>query len=280
MIVWFTAGQSLTAWLRPVTVFALPVVFVVALLSVVLSPWATQKSEEYQRNLEAREELSALSPGLFKEVKRDQRLLVFFVESFNVLDNSINNFFAQAIEQDQLVTVVASGGSLETLPNGDRFIVLKNGRRYEGVPGTAGYRYVDFEVHGMRIDAAEVRLQAPSLKAVDSLSLVMSGGRAEIAELYWRISLPLAALILVFLAIPLSHVDPRVGRSFNLIVAGLIWAIYSSCTSIAQSMIAQGSIGLAAGILLIHGLTAALVLVLFYRRLSIFKLLGSLRPRT
>jgi len=280
MIVWFTAGQSLTAWLRPVAAFALPVVLVVALLSIVLSPWATQKSEEYQRLLEAREELSALSPGLFKEVKRDQRLLVFFVESFNALDSSINNFFAQAVDQDEIVTVVATGGSLQTLPNGDRFIILKNGRRYEGVPGTAGYRYVDFEVHGMRLDAAEVRAQPPSLKAVDTLSLVGSGGQTEIAELYWRISLPLAALILVFMAIPLSHTDPRLGRSFNLIVAGLIWATYSSCTSIAQSMIAQGSIGLVSGIVLIHGLAAGLVLVLFYRRLSVFKLLSSLRQRS
>lgn len=279
MIVWFTAGQSLTAWLRPVAIFATPIVFVVALLSIVLSPWATQKSEEYQRLLEAREELSALSPGLFKEVKRDHRLMVFFVESYNALDNSINNFFAQAIDNDQLVTVVAAGGYLETQPNGDRFIILRNGRRYEGTPGTAGYRYVDFEVHGMRLDAAEVRAQPPSLKAIDTLTLMGRGGTAETAEIFWRISLPLAALILIFMAIPLAHVDPRVGRSVNLIVAGLIWAIYSSCTSIAQSLIAQGGIGLLAGILVIHGLTAGLVLLLFYRRLSVYRLLHSIRAR-
>ncbi|CAG0974188.1 Lipopolysaccharide export system permease protein LptF [Burkholderiales bacterium] len=277
MIVWFTAGQSLTAWLRPVTWFGLPVVLVVALLSLALSPWATQKSEEYQRLLESREELSALSPGLFKEIKRDDRLMVFYVESFNPLDNSINNFFAQAVEKDQLVTMVARGGYLETRPNGDRFVILNNGRRYEGTPGTAGYRYVDFEVHGLRIDASEVRPEPPSLKAVDSVTLINRGGRAEIAELFWRLSLPLAAIILIFLAIPLAHVDPRVGRSFNLIVAGLIWATYSSCTSIAQSLIAQGNIGLWTGMLLVHGSTMLVVLALFYRRLSVFRLLAGLR---
>ena len=277
MIVWFTAGQSLTAWLRPVANFGLPVVFVVALLSLALSPWATQKSEEYQRLLESREELSALSPGLFKEIKRDRRLMVFYVESFNPLDSSINNFFAQAVEDDQLVTMVARGGFLETRPNGERFIILNNGRRYEGTPGTAGYRYVDFEVHGLRLDTAEVRPQPPSLKAVDTPALLDSGGPAEVAEFYWRMSLPLACLILIFLAIPLSHVDPRAGRSFNLIVAGLIWTIYSSCTSIAQSLIAQGHIGLWFGVLIIHGSTAAIVLLLFYRRLSIFKLLAGFR---
>ncbi|MBI3147582.1 MAG: LPS export ABC transporter permease LptF [Betaproteobacteria bacterium] len=279
MIVWFTAGQSLTAWLRPVTIFAVPVVLVVGLLSVALSPWATQKSEEYQRLLESREELAAISPGLFKEIKRDHRLLVLFVESFNALDSSINNFFAQAVEDDQLVTMVAQSGALETRANGERFIILKNGRRYEGTPGTAGYRYVDFEVHGLRIDAAEIQPLPPSLKAVDTLGLLKRGGNTEIAELFWRVSLPLAALILIFLAIPLSRVDPRVGRSFNLIVAGLIWAIYSSCTSIAQSLIAQGNINLWTGIILIHGATIVLVLVLFYRHLSIFKLLGSLKVR-
>jgi lipopolysaccharide export system permease protein len=280
MIVWFTAGQSLTAWLRPVALFAAPVFAVIALLSLLLSPWATQKSEEYQRLLESREELSALSPGLFKELKRGDRVMVFFIESFNPLDSSINNFFAETIDRGKVITTVAQGGSVVTQKNGDRYIILKNGRRYEGMPGTAGYEYVDFEVHGLRLDAAEVQNAPPSVKALDTLDLAMRGTPVDRAELFWRLSLPIGGVLLVFLAIPMAHVDPRVGRSFNLVIAVLAWAVYNSCTSIVQTLIAEGTLGVTLGILVIHGSVAVMVVLLFYRRLSIFRLFeGWRKPR-
>ena len=40
MVIWFSAGQSLIAWVRPVLTFALPLVGVIAVLSLFLSPWA------------------------------------------------------------------------------------------------------------------------------------------------------------------------------------------------------------------------------------------------
>ena len=43
MIVWFSSGLSLTAWIRPVLSFAVPIVIVIALLSLLLSPWAITK---------------------------------------------------------------------------------------------------------------------------------------------------------------------------------------------------------------------------------------------
>jgi len=52
MIVWFTTGVSLTAWIRPILMFATPLVAIIAVLSVGLSPWAEQKTQEYRRILE------------------------------------------------------------------------------------------------------------------------------------------------------------------------------------------------------------------------------------
>ena len=49
MVVWHGAGLALTAWIRPVLLFAAPVIAVIALLSLVLSPWALQKSDEMFR---------------------------------------------------------------------------------------------------------------------------------------------------------------------------------------------------------------------------------------
>src|SRR5690606_19586480 len=56
MVVWFTAGQGLTAWIRPVLIYATPLVFVITLLSALLSPWAVGKTEEFRRQLESQDE--------------------------------------------------------------------------------------------------------------------------------------------------------------------------------------------------------------------------------
>ena len=61
----------------------------------------------------------------------------------------------------------------------------------------------------------------------------------NLAELSWRIGLPLSALILSLLAIPLSFVNPRAGRSMNLVLALLIYMSYNNLLSIVQASIAQ-----------------------------------------
>src|SRR5690349_17836130 len=79
MAVWFSCGQPLTAWIRPVLKFALPIVLAIALLSAFLSPWANYKSAEYKERLSTRNDASQISPGAFREAKQGQR--VVFVEA-------------------------------------------------------------------------------------------------------------------------------------------------------------------------------------------------------
>lgn len=48
MVVWFSSGLSLTAWIRPVIVFAAPLVLAIAALTLVLAPWAQGMSSEFK----------------------------------------------------------------------------------------------------------------------------------------------------------------------------------------------------------------------------------------
>ena len=81
MIVWFTSGQALTACLRPILWFAAPFFVAILVLSLFLSPWAEQRKLEYERQLESRDEIALVTPGLFREFRRAN--LVVFVESIN-----------------------------------------------------------------------------------------------------------------------------------------------------------------------------------------------------
>ncbi len=74
-----------------------------------------------------------ITPGLFREFRRAN--LVVFVESINTFDGTIRNVFLHSVEDGKDVTTVARSGMLQEAPNGDRFIVLNDGRRYEGKPG-------------------------------------------------------------------------------------------------------------------------------------------------
>jgi lipopolysaccharide export system permease protein len=272
MVVWFTSGQSLTACLKPILLFAAPFLVAIVLLSLFLSPWAEQRKIEFERQLESRDEISILSPGLFREFKRAG--IVVYVESINPVDGRIRNVFLHSVDDAKDATTVARLGHLVEEPNGDRFVVLEDGRRYEGKPGAADFRLIEFDKLGRRIEPAEARALPSSNKAIPTAALLVADGRGERAELFWRLSVPILALVLTLLAIPLAYVNPRMGRSFNLIAAAFLYMLYTNCINIVQSMIAQGTLDLWVGLLVPHVAALMVVFLLFRHQLSITGLFG------
>ena len=275
MGVWFCSGIGLTRWIRPVLWYALPVVGVIALLSLVLSPWAWSKADEFRRRLDSRDELSAATPGIFRESKQADR--VFFIENVDMGHNRVGNIFVQSVQHGKIGTMVARQGLQEIAPNGDRFLVLLNGRRYEGSPGKHDFRIVQFERYAMRVEEAEVKPGYVRPKSRSTRYLLQNPESWNTSELQWRLGLPISALIMVLLAIPMSFVNPRAGRSLNLIMALVIYMLYSNLIGITNTWVAQGKMSPSVGLLGIHGLMLVLMMVLFYRRLTMFSLRRVLR---
>jgi lipopolysaccharide export system permease protein len=278
MIVWFSSGQALTAWLWPIMWFALPFFLAILVLSLFLSPWAEQRRLEYERQLESRDEITLLTPGLFREFGRAK--LVVFIESINTFDGTIRNVFLHSVDEGKDSTTVARSGMLQEAANGDRFIVLKDGRRYEGKPGTADYQVVEFGSLGRRIEPAELRSLPASTKAIPTATLIILDGPVERAELFWRLSVPISALVLTLLAVPLAYVNPRIGRSFNLMAAGFMYMLYSNCLNIVQSFIAQDKLGFVPGLILPHAIAIGVALLLYGHQLAFFGVLRrGIRPK-
>ncbi len=271
MVVWFSCGVSITDWIRPVLAFAAPVVLIIAILSLVLSPWAVTNSEELRRQMDSRDDVSAVSPGVFRESRQAQR--VYFVEEVSGAVNLVANVFVSSVQHGRQGVMVAARGFQETAENGDRFLVLQNGRRYEGEPGSAEYKIYEFQRYAMRVESFDGQAQrAPTTKSMGTLDLLRNPSPPNLAELSWRIGLPASALILTLLAIPLSFVNPRAGRSMNLVLALLIYMAYSNLLSMTQAAIAQSRIPLTVGVLGVHAVMVAILAALFYRRLMVFSL--------
>jgi lipopolysaccharide export system permease protein len=268
MVIWFASGQSLLSVLPSVLRFALPFALLVGALGFVIAPWANLQSSEFKQRFAQREDISQISAGQFRESASANR--VFFVESMNEEHNSVTNVFVTQESANGTVVVVAKAGQIENSANGDRFLVLEQGRRYDGVKGKPEFRLTEFERYGIRLEPKQVSLNDDSAKVKSTWELVQTPTVRHLAELHWRISLPISALILAVLAIPLASFNPRAGRSINLILAALFYVLYNNLLSLTQAWIAQGRVSFAIGVWVVHLLALALGVFLFYRKLVLY----------
>ncbi|EGK71085.1 MAG: LPS export ABC transporter permease LptF [Methyloversatilis sp.] len=251
MVVWFATGLPLSAWVRPVVLFALPMVVAVAVLSLYLSPWSQVKSAEFRTRMSNRDDVAQMSPGSFRESSQANR--VFFVESGDGSDGAVKNIFVSSSDKGRVGVTVAADGYTQTLASGDRFVVLLHGRRYEGLPGTPEFRVMEFERYAVRIETKESQGAEERPNVLTVQELLADPSPPNMGELAFRIGLPIAALNLALLAIPLSFVNPRAGRANNLLMALLIYLVYSNLLSVTQAMVAQGKLSFGMVMWTLHG---------------------------
>ena len=270
MVIWFNSGLSLAYWMRPVSLFAAPLVVLIAALSLFISPWAVSMSEKYRTIVDARDDVSRVNPGVFGESKSKDR--VFFVESVAGSALTVQNVFVNSIQLQRSGVMTSQRGMTEAAENGDRFLLLLDGRRYEGRPGDADYRVMEFERYAMRIETKEGDEPVPTHKSTPTLGLLDDPTNANRGELLWRVGVPISAMILALLAIPMSFVNPRAGRSLNLLFALLTYMVYSNLLSVSQARVAQGKLAFSTGWWAVHALMLVVLLVLFLRHVSLARL--------
>jgi lipopolysaccharide export system permease protein len=270
MVIWFGSGLPLTAWLKPVMLFALPQIAVIGALSLVISPWAAQMGAQYVTRLESRDDVSRVNPGVFGETGNKER--VYFVESISGDTTTVQNVFVSSVQQQKSGVSMSRVGRTETAPNGDRFIVLEDGRRYEGAPGDEQYRVMEFQRYAARIETAESKEPQLSQKSMTTAQLLASPSPVNLGEVVWRVGIPVSAAILVLLAIPMSFVNPRAGRSVNLLFALFTYIVYSNLLSVSQARVAQGRMDFGIGLWLVHAAMIALLVFMFARRMQVIRL--------
>ncbi|WP_208280323.1 LPS export ABC transporter permease LptF [Massilia oculi] len=268
MVVWFASGQSLLGWIRPVLVLGLPMVALVGALSFVVTPWAKMKSAEFVERFQKREDLQRVAPGQFRESSSSDR--VFFVERSAEGSTVVQNVFVGGVDGDSHSVVVAKQGVIESDGKGGQFLVLSNGRRYEGVPGQADFQTMEFERYSMRVatQAPMIGADVP-VAALSTPALLVAPNRFTQAELLARIAAPITCLVLMLLAIPLGFVNPRAGSSANLIVALLIFFTYNNLVRLTEASVKQGKLAFAMGWWPLHFAALLVVVGLFAWRLNV-----------
>jgi lipopolysaccharide export system permease protein len=270
MVVWFASGLSLRAWIRPVLAFAMPFVVLIAIVSLLVGPWASRQASEYKRRFELRDDVSMVTPGQFRESVSSNR--VFFVESVDEAQTEVRNVFVTQMRDGHLTVVASSGGRIETRPEGGRFLVLEDGRRWDGQWGEGAYRLMEFERYGLLLQPKPAPGAEDSARMRATTDLIEQPSATNRGELIWRLSLPISGLLAALLAIPLAFVNPRVNQSVNLIVAMLIYVIYNNANSLMQAWVSQGRLPFAVGLLATHVAVIAIIAFMFWRRMSLSRL--------
>ncbi|BDT58277.1 LPS export ABC transporter permease LptF [Massilia varians] len=269
MVVWFASGASLMRWIRPVLTFGLPIVAVVAALSLVAAPWAALKRAEFVERFQKREDLKRVAPGQFRESSSSDR--VFFVERSTTGATVVQNVFVNSQDKNgNTSVVVAKEGVIESDGRGGQYLVLSNGRRYSGTPGQADFQSMEFDRYKMRVATRVPVLGTDTpANALPTSVLLQVENQYTRAELLARISAPIICLVLMLLAIPLGFVNPRAGSSANMILALLIFFTYLNLNKMMEKSVQRGRFDFDMAWWPLHLAAALTVAVLFAWRLNV-----------
>jgi lipopolysaccharide export system permease protein len=251
MVVWFTSGQGLAGFLRPLFRFAWPVLLVVTLLALFVWPWTNQQTRDMQSRYEQRSDLDRIAPGQFQESSSGNR--VFFIDRDLAGEQASNNVFIAATEKGKSSVTTARSGRLEIRENA-QFLILENGQRLENVIGQSALKVSDFEEYGTKTgDSNSVSEDTPLAKLLSTRDLIKAPTPGNLSELAWRFGLALSAINFVILALALASGNPRSGRSGNLIFVLLSFVVYNNLISLGQGWVVAGLIGFGNLLLLLHG---------------------------
>jgi lipopolysaccharide export system permease protein len=251
-VIWFGAGRGLSAFLAPLFRFAWPVLLVVALLALVVWPWANGQTQELKDRYGKRGDLERVAPGQFQESASGTR--VFFLDKDTPDNKSGKNIFISTNERGKETVTSARSGRIEHIGD-SQFLVLSNGQRLEtATSGPPEMKVSEFAEYANRIGTNE--LGSPDelpARARSTLELVQDRTPINLGELSWRLGLALAAINFVVIAVSVSNVNPRAGRSGNLVFALFAFVIYYNLLNLGQSWVSNGRIGFVPYLLALHG---------------------------
>ena len=276
MVVWFTSGQGLTGFLKPLFRFSWPVLLIIALMSLFVWPWTNQQTKDMKERYEGRSDLDRIAPGQFQESSGGNR--VFFIDRDASMDKkSSNNVFISTTEKGKNSVITAKSGKIE-IKGDSQVLLLENGQRLESEIGKSALKISEFEEYGTNTgDTTPVNPDMSDAKLLSIPALIKTPSRANTSELAWRLGLALAAINFVVLAAALASVNPRGGRSGNLIFVVLTFVVYNNLISLGQSWIFGGSVGFGSFLLMLHGGVLLLGLAWLGKRNANWTLRSALR---
>lgn len=247
---------------RPIALFTLVVVALLAVLSFRVVPEAGVRAQQIRVEALRTAQFGALVPGRFRSFAGGDA--VFYAEKVE-RSGQLTGVFVQRRSEDRLEIAVAERAEQRGAGQPEQTFVLFNGRRYEGVPGSREWRVVEFVEHGIPVRMPEYRAKRERRALKSTAALIGSELSEDRAELAWRVAVPLMAAALMVLAVPLAKLRPRQGRFARVGPAVLAYFVYSNLVAAVRVWIEKDTAGGALGLWWVHLLPLAAAALLLWR---------------
>lgn len=233
------SGISEVLLLRPLIRLALILAVVVALLSTWARPWAYTQAYTIRAEAEAAAETSRIRESRFYSYGSDERTV--FIEHIAANGSDLEGIFVHTQKGDDLQVITAATGVFEYFakPASHR-LELYDARVFKQEPEGTDLS-ASFGQFTIWLPAEPVQPPGYKVKSASTRELARSGAPPDRAELQWRLSTPVSALLLTLAAIPLSRSRPRQGRYAKMLAAVTLYAVYFNLLDVARSWVEQGS---------------------------------------
>ncbi len=268
MTVMQATGSSWFDLIRPTAAVGMIGVVLIAILTVFASPWAARFEQNVKRDLQEQSAISLLTPGKF--IESSDGSTVLFVRDSSADKTQFTDVFMYR-KREKLPPIIDTARIASYQRDqltGDEYLIFSDGQTTIGSPGQADYAITEFKRQGVlrpKKELGEPRLQRRSKTL---RQLWQSSDLVDKAEVQWRISIPLAALLLAVLAVPLSYTSPREGRFGKIAIAILIYIPYANLLVLARKWIANGAIPVWVGLWPVHLIMIALIAYLLIKRVG------------
>lgn len=262
---------------RSILLLAVPLVLVQGWMALQLVPWTDAEKVRIADLAQRDMEINAVRAGRFQEGMEGKRVL--YAQEVTDAPQMRKVFINVERKDGRNIMLTADEGHLESKPGG-RYLVLTDGFRYEGKPGDADFRIVQFQRHGVLLQRSEPLAESGRMEARPTATLWRDSDPAAAAELQWRLSMPLGALVLSLLALPIGRVNPRSGRYGRLFIAILLYVSYVNLLAFAQSWTENGTLPPSVGLWWVHALFLLLTAVLLVRQLGLRWVIRGPRTRS
>ena len=251
MVIWLGTGKNPIGLVKPVLLFAWPVLLTIFVLATLVLPWSYGRIEDLRDKFEKRGEMARFEPGKFQEFSNGD--LVFFIETDGRKEASGKNVFLLSRSGDSEMVAAAKSGRLEEV-DGTKYLVLDHGQRLQYANSNNALSLATFEKMGIRLSGGDTsaRNYAPT-NSLTTLYLLSDPTPRNQGELVWRGGLVVAAINLLLLAVAAAGANPRVGSSTNFGFALLSFVVYFNCLILAKNGVETGQYSALEVVVGLHG---------------------------
>jgi len=253
-------------FIKPIVILTFIFVFWLTIFAV---PWAKEQKSLAESQTVNASEFFFITEGRFESFKNGE--IMFYASESSIIDvdgeQNMEEIFIYSASNGSPIIVLASEAKKYTdIQSKSVYLRLKDGVRYEGLPGNKNINIMNFDLYDFEIVSGEVKKSLSNFSEIEEMTSINLLGQDSLlanAEMQWRFSQPISILLLSVFGVFLGKSSPRTGKGINLIIGIVVFMLYNNSLIVAKSSIEMGQLSPIIGMWSIH-LSLFLFLIIFY----------------